>query len=50
MSQIYSLVDDTSLYHAGFCALCIYNSKIVYRSLTRQNQMCELLVFAWTVT
>ena len=22
--------------------MCIYNSKIVYRSLTRQNQMCEL--------
>ena len=35
-------LDDTSLYHAGFCALCIYNSKIVYRSLTRQNRMCEL--------
>ena len=31
---------------AEFCTLCIHN---VYRSLTRQNQACELcrLVFAW---
>ena len=38
--KIYSLVDETSLYHAEFCALCII--KIVYKSLIRQNQTCEL--------